>query len=84
MSYKILPTEKFVKDFKKLDRNLQRKIKNKIEEVSIDPIRYKHLRHDLSGRCRIRIEKLRILFSYNTLKEELYPEKIIFGHRYGL
>ena len=30
MSYKILPTEKFVKDFKKLDRNLQRKIKNKI------------------------------------------------------
>jgi hypothetical protein len=32
--------------------------------------------------CRIRVEKLRILFSYDVQKQELYPERIIFGHRY--
>ena len=82
MSYRILPTKEFEKDFKKLDNSMQERIKKKIEEVAENPERYKHLNFDFKGRCRIRIGKLRILFSYNVEKQELYLEQIIFGHRY--
>lgn len=82
MSYKILPTKEFSKDFKKLDNTSQQRIKKKVEEVAEDPTRYKFLHYDLSGSCRIWIGKLRVIFSYDENKAELYPEKIIFGHRY--
>lgn len=82
MHYKILPTKEFEKDFKKLDKYFQDRIKGKIEEVSGNPERYKHLHYDLNGSCRLWIGKLRIIFSYNVQKQELYLEKIIFGHKY--
>jgi len=82
MSYKILPTKEFVKDFKKLDGQLQKRIKKKIEELLENPERYKHLHYNLAGSCRIRIRKLRIIFSYDSIKKEVYLEKIVFGHRY--
>ena len=34
MHYKILPTKEFSKDFKKLDASIQKRIKNKVEEVA--------------------------------------------------
>ncbi len=82
MSYKILPTKEFSKDFKKLDKQFQERIKDKIEEVAEDPTRYKHLHYDLAGSCRIWIGKLRVIFSYNPSKQELYLEKIVFSHKY--
>lgn len=82
MSYNILPTNEFSKDFKKLDPQLQKRIKAKIEEVAEDPTHYKHLHYDLKGSCRLWIGKLRIIFSYESEKQELYPEKIVFGHKY--
>ena len=82
MSYKILPTKEFSKDFKKFDKQFQERIKNKIEEMAEDPTRYKHLHYDLAGSCRIWIGKLRIVFSYNASKQEIYLEKIVFGHKY--
>jgi len=82
MIYKILPAKEFSKDFKKLDNQLQARIKKKIEEVAEEPIRYKHLHYDLKGSCRLWIGKLRIIFSYDTDKQELYLEKIVFGHKY--
>lgn len=82
MSYKILPTKEFSKDFKKLDNQLQVRIKKKIEEVAEEPMRFKHLHYDLKGSCRLWIGKLRIIFSYNEEKQELYLEKIVFGHKY--
>lgn len=82
MSYKILPTKEFAKDFKKLDSLMQKRIKKKIKDVSENPIRYKHLHYDLKNSCRIWIGKLRVIFSYNENKEELYLEKVVFGHRY--
>ena len=82
MPYKILPTREFIKDFKKLDYNSQERIKKKIQEVSENPTRYKHLHYDLSGSSRIRIGKLRVIFSYNENKKELYPEKVVFSHKY--
>jgi len=82
MSYKILPTKEFSKDFRKLDKHFQLRIKKKMEEVAINPERYKHLHYDLKGSCRIRIEKLRVVFSYDINLQELYLEKIIFDHHY--
>ena len=82
MPYKILPTKEFEKDFKKIDSFMRERIKSKIEEVAEDPTRYKHLHYGLAGYCRIRIGKLRIIFKYSIEKQELYPEKIVFGHKY--
>jgi len=82
MPYKILPTKEFEKDFKKLDMFFQERIKSKIEEVAENPQRYKHLHYNLSGSCRLWIGKLRIIFSYNLEKQELYLENIVFGHKY--
>ena len=82
MNYKILPTKEFSKDFKKLDNQLQDRTKKKIEDIAEDPTRYKHLHYDLSGSCRLWIGKLRIIFSYDEDKKELYLEKIVFEHKY--
>jgi mRNA-degrading endonuclease RelE of RelBE toxin-antitoxin system len=82
MNYKILPTKEFSKDFKKLDKYLKDKIKVKINEVAVDPTRYKKLHYALKGSSRIRIEKIRIIFSFEDIKKELYLEKIVFGHKY--
>ena len=82
MSYKILPTKEFEKDFKKLDKDFQNRIKKKVQEVAENPERYKHMHPPLENYCRIRIEKLRIIFSYSIEKKELYLEKIVLGHKY--
>lgn len=82
MPYKILPTKEFSKDFKKLDSQIQKRVKDKIEEVAANPMRYKHLHYDLKESCRLRIGKLRVLFSYSIEKEEVYLEKIVFDHNY--
>jgi len=82
MNYSILPTKEFAKDFKKLDNQIKMQVKAKIEEVANDPTRFKHLHYDLKGSCRLWIGKLRIIFSYDTNKRELYLEKIVFRHRY--
>lgn len=47
MPYKILPTKEFENDFRRLDKHFQERIKRKLEEVSLDPERYKHLHYDL-------------------------------------
>jgi len=83
MHYKILPTKEFSKDFKKLDRITQARIKKKVEEVAEDPKRYKHLHYALGGSCRLWIGKLRIIFSHDQSKREMYLEKVVFGHRYS-
>ena len=50
MSYKILITKEFSKDFKKLDKQFQDRIKKKVEEVAEDPARYKHLHYQKPSR----------------------------------
>jgi len=82
MPYEIKPTKEFVKDFSKIDSLIKNRIKKKINEVAENPERYKHLHYDLKGSCRIWIGKLRIIFSYDESKQELYLEKIVFGHKY--
>ena len=82
MSYKILSTKEFEKDFKKLSFGIKSRIKRKVLEIAENPGRYKHMNPPLDSYSRIRIGKLRILFSYDIEKKLLYLEKIIFGHRY--
>lgn len=82
MPYKILPTKEFSRDFRKLDKDLQKRVKKKIEELYQNPERYKHLHYSLRGSSRIRVGKLRIIFSYNKELQELYLEKIVFDHKY--
>ena len=83
MSYKILPTKEFEREFKKIDKHFQDQIKDKFEEVAENPERYKHLHYSLNKFCRIRIGKLRIIFRYDIQKQELYLEKIVLGRRYS-
>lgn len=82
MIYKIIPTKQFEKDFKKLDKGFQNRIKKKINEVAENPERYKHLHYNFKGSCRLWIDKLRVIYSYNIQRQELYLEQIIFGHKY--
>ncbi len=82
MHYKILLTKEFSKDFNKLDPQMQKRIKDKVEEVAENPTRHKHLHYDLKNSCRLWIGKLRIIFSYNAELEEMYLEKVVFSHRY--
>ena len=82
MSYKIFPTKEFSKDFKKTDPQIQIRIKQKFNEVAEDPTRYKFLHYDLSGSCRVWIGKLRVIFSYDKAKKEIYLEKIVLSHKY--
>ncbi|MBI4438952.1 hypothetical protein HY640_03410, partial [Candidatus Woesearchaeota archaeon] len=72
MSYKILPTKEFAKDFSRLDSSLQARVRKKVVEVAEDPTRYKQLHYDLSGSSRLWIGKLRIIFSYDESKQEVY------------
>ena len=82
MSYRIFSTKEFAKDFTKLENQIQIRIKKKIDEVAEDPTIYKHLHYDLKGSCRLRIGKLRVIFSYDINKIEVYLEKIVFDHNY--
>ena len=82
MNYKILPTKEFSKDFKKLDTQLQTRVKAKVSEVAEDPTRYKYLHYELKGSLRFRIGKLRVIFSYDKKKQELYLEKLVLDHKY--
>ena len=82
MTYRILPTKEFERDFKKLDKFWQKRVKKKVEEVAENPERYKYLHYALRGSCRLWIGKLRIIFSFDKNKKELYLEKIVFGHKY--
>lgn len=61
-NYKILPTKEFSKDFKKLGKQFQERIRNKVEEVAENPTRYKQFRYDLSKSCRLWVGKHRIIF----------------------
>jgi len=82
MSYKVVPTKEFEKDFYKLDGDFQKRIIKKVNEVAENPERYKHLHYDLKDSLRIRVGKLRVVFSYSIETKILYLEKIIFGHKY--
>jgi mRNA-degrading endonuclease RelE of RelBE toxin-antitoxin system len=84
MTYKILSSRQFESDFKKMDENFQTRVKNKMKDVSKNPERYKHMHYKFAGSSRVRIGKLRVVYTYSVDKKILYLEKIVFGYKYGL
>lgn len=78
MSYTLLYTKTVVKDIQKLDTIVKRKIKNKIERYSQNPVRFaKKLTNSQIGTFRWRIGNYRIVF-------DIDGDKIIIlriGHR---
>ena len=82
MPYKILPTREFAKDFSNLSETEREMIRSKVEEASENPERYKRLHYELKGSFRLRVEKLRVIYSISKQKQEMYLEKIVFGHKY--
>jgi mRNA-degrading endonuclease RelE of RelBE toxin-antitoxin system len=82
MSYRILPTKEFAKDFARLAPSAQEQVRAKLAEAAQNPARYKKLHYALKGSSRVRVGKLRIIFSYDVGKGEMYLEKIVFGHEY--
>ncbi len=83
MTYKILPTKEFSKDFKRIkDTRAKQALINKIEEAANNPERFKKLHYTLRGSYRLRVMRYRIIYSIDKKKKEMYLEKIVFGHRY--
>ncbi|MBU0698605.1 MAG: type II toxin-antitoxin system mRNA interferase toxin, RelE/StbE family [Pseudomonadota bacterium] len=71
-------TKEFEKDLKKIrfDFELQKRLKNKIEEVLKNPHHYKPLRHVLKGMRRIHIGSFVLIF------EIIENEKAVAFHRF--
>lgn len=82
MTYRIVLTKEFIKDMKKLDSSMVSRVRKKIDEVALNPERFKHLHYSLAGSCRVRVGKVRITYSYDISRKEIYLEQVIFGHRY--
>jgi len=57
-------------------------IRDKVEEAAEDPERYKRLHYELKGSFRLRVDKLRIIYSISKQKQEMYLEKIVLRHKY--
>ena len=81
MTYRILPTKEFSKDFSKLNKIDQKSVKAKVEEAAENPERYKRLHYELKGSFRLRVGKLRVIYSINKNKKEMYLEKMVFKHK---
>lgn len=61
-----------IKKASKKNPVLRRAIKNKIQEIIVDPFRYKHLKHGLAGELRVHILKSFVLVY------EIKGSKVIF------
>ena len=72
--YKILYTLSFEKSFSKLDKFIQHRVKEKIEQLSKNPQLIKKLKYspkNFGGLCKYRIGDWRILFWVDHAKMEI-------------
>ena len=81
MSYEVILTDSFLKDLKKLkNKALEEQVLNKLQELEENPERNKKLMHDLKDYYRIRVGKLRAL--YTIAGSKVYVEVLVVGHKY--
>ena len=81
MSYEVILSDSFLKDLKKLkNKALEDQVSHKLIELEKNPERNKKLRHDLKDYRRLRIGKLRVL--YTTKGDKVYVEVLVKGHKY--
>ena len=81
MSYEVILTDSFLKDLKKLkNKALEGQILIKLDELEENPERNKRLMYDLRDYYRIRIGKLRVL--YTVQENKVFVEVLVAGHKY--
>ncbi|MEK6946305.1 MAG: type II toxin-antitoxin system mRNA interferase toxin, RelE/StbE family [Nanoarchaeota archaeon] len=81
MTYEVILTDSFLKDLKKLkNKTLEEQVLNKLLELEEFPERNKKLMYDLKDYYRIRVGKLRIL--YTITGNKVYVEVLVIGHKY--
>lgn len=81
MTYEVILTDSFLKDLKKLkNKTLEGQVSNKLLELEEFPERNKKLMYDLKDYYRIRVGKLRILYTIRGNK--VYVEVLVLGHKY--
>lgn len=80
MSYRLIPTPKFIKQFKKLDRFVQKQIKTYLESITENPrAKGKGLVANRSGQWRYRVGDYRIVV--NIKDSEMLVLALEVGHR---
>ncbi|MBI2549106.1 type II toxin-antitoxin system RelE/ParE family toxin [Candidatus Woesearchaeota archaeon] len=81
MSYEVILTDSFLKDVKKLkNKPLEEQVLYKLQELEESPERNKKLQYELKDYYRIRVGKLRIL--YTIQGNRVYVEVLVRGHKY--
>jgi mRNA-degrading endonuclease RelE of RelBE toxin-antitoxin system len=81
MSYEVILTDSFLKDIRALkNKSLENRVLEKLKDLEENPERNKRLRHDLKDYHRLRVGKLRILYTIQGNK--VYVEVLVKGHKY--
>ena len=81
MSYEVILTDSFLKDLNKLkNKSIEEQVLSKLQELEENPERNKRLQYDLKNYYRIRVGKLRILYTIQGNK--IYVEVLVRGHKY--
>ena len=81
MSYEVVLTDSFLKELNKLkSKSIEEQVLFKLQEFEENPERNKRLQYDLKNYYRIRVGKLRVL--YTILSNRVYVEVLVSGHKY--
>ena len=81
MIYKVILTDSFLKNLSKLrNKSLEKQVLSKLLELEEYPDRNKKLMYDLKDYYRIRVGKLRIL--YTIQGDNVFVEVLVAGHKY--
>ncbi len=79
--YRVIFTQRALKDWNKLDSNIQNRIATKLKEYSNDPLRYaRKLSHPKIGTYRFRIGDYRVIFDIDG--DNIVVLRV--GHRKGI
>jgi len=81
MSYEVILTDSFLKDLRKLkNQKLEEQVLAKLIGLEENPERNKRLKYDLNEYYRLRIGKLRVLY---TIKgDKVSVEVLVTRHKY--
>ena len=81
MSYEVVLTDSFLKELNKLkNKSIEEQVLSKLQELEENPERNKKLQYDLKNYYRIRVGKLRVLYTIQDNK--VYVEVLVRGHKY--
>ena len=72
MSFEVFATKRFLKEFKKLDENIQKRIKERIKELQDNPYKGVPLTAGFKGKYKIRVGEYRIIYTINLKENRVY------------